>query len=102
LLNLKSGFIGAQQAYMLGRKYDLELQENTIQQCGVGSLDAAVVSVKSGKNGCNLQGMTWMVCLGYIGRATEEEQAKGIFWKSALMQQEDVAELGRRGQPSFM
>ena len=68
---------------MLGRKYDVNSQADTIRQCEAGTLDAAVVSVKSGKNGCNLQGMNWMVCLGYIGRATEEVQAKGVmseFW----------------------
>ena len=71
------GFIGAKAARMLGKKYDEEHQEDTIQKCGKGNLDAAVVSVKSGKNGCNLQGMTWMICLGWIGQASEEEQAKG-------------------------
>lgn len=86
---------------MLGRKYDLEMQEDTIKQCSTGTLDAAVVSVKSGKNGCNLQGMNWMVSLGYIGRATEEAQAKGIVFKITLIGQEDVAELARLNQLGF-
>jgi hypothetical protein len=74
---LKFGFIGAKAARLCGRKYDEASQNETIQCCRQGSLDAAVVSVKSGKNGYNLQGMSWMVSLGYIGQATEEEQAKG-------------------------
>lgn len=49
-----------------------------MELCREGALDAAVVSVKSGKNGCNLQGMNVMVSLGYIGQASEEEQAKGF------------------------
>jgi hypothetical protein len=77
LLRLKFGFIGAKAAKLCGTKYDGEKQTETIQLCRQGLLDAAVVSVKSGKNGCNLQGMNWMVSLGYIGQATEEEQAKG-------------------------
>jgi len=62
---------------LCSRKYDEALQNKTIQGCRQGSLDAAVVSVKSGKNGCNLQSMNWMVSLGYIGQATKE-QAKGM------------------------
>jgi hypothetical protein len=77
MLDLKFGFIGAKAARLCGTKYDNEKQKTAIQMCRQGLLDAAVVSVKSGKNGCNLQGMSWMVSLGYIGQATEEEQAKG-------------------------
>ena len=76
-MDLKFGFIGAKAARLCGKKYDDESQARTIQLCRQGALDAAVVSVKSGKNGCNLQGMNWMVSLGYIAQATEEEQAKG-------------------------
>ena len=43
-----------------------------------GLLDAVAVSAKSGKNGCNLQGMSWMISLGYIPVYTEEIQAKGM------------------------
>ena len=78
-MGLKFGFVGAKAARLCGRKYDNEAQNETIQLCREGALDAAVVSVKSGKNGCNLQGMSWMVSLGYIAQATEEEQAKGTF-----------------------
>jgi hypothetical protein len=63
---------------MLGRRFDEKAQNDYIRQCRAGTLDVAVVSVKSGKNGCNLQGMNWMVSLGYIGQYSEEEQAKGI------------------------
>jgi len=77
LLNLKADFIGAREARMLGIRFDDHSQQNAIKLCQQGQLDVAVVSVKSAKNGCNLQGMTWMVSLGYIGRATEEIQAKG-------------------------
>lgn len=77
-MGLKFGFIGAKAARLCGTKYNDESQSRTIQLCRQGALDAAVVSVKSGKNGCNLQGMSWMVSLGYIPQATEEEQAKGI------------------------
>jgi len=78
-VGLKFGFVGAKAARLCGRKYDNKAQNETIQLCREGALDAAVVSVKSGKNGCNLQGMSWMVSLGYIAQATEEEQAKGTF-----------------------
>lgn len=77
-MGLKFGFIGAKAARLCGKKYDAESQNQTIQLCRQGALDVAVVSVKSGKNGCNLQGMSWMISLGYIAQATEEEQAKGI------------------------
>jgi hypothetical protein len=77
VLRLKFGFIGAKAARLCGVKYDEEKQAETQQMCRQGLLDAAVVSVKSGKNGCNLQGMSWMVSLGYIAQSTEEEQAKG-------------------------
>jgi hypothetical protein len=77
LLGLKAGFIGAKAARLCGTKYTDAKQKETIQLCRQGLLDAAVVSMKSGKNGCNLQGMSWMVSLGYIAQATEEEQAKG-------------------------
>jgi hypothetical protein len=77
-MGLRFGFIGAKAARLCGRKYDEASQNQTIQLCRQGLLDVAVVSVKSGKNGCNLQGMNWMVSLGYISQATEEEQAKGI------------------------
>jgi hypothetical protein len=77
LLRLKVGFIGAQEATLLGTKYSKWQQARTIRKCSKGELDAAVVSVKSGKNGCNLQGMNWMVSLGWIPAYTEEEQAKG-------------------------
>jgi len=36
------------------------------------------VVAKSGKNGCNLQGMSWMISLGYIPVYSEEIQAKGM------------------------
>jgi len=78
-VGLKFGFVGAKAARLCGRRYDSEGQNETIQLCREGALDAAVVSMKSGKNGCNLQGMSWMVSLGYIAQATEEEQAKGTF-----------------------
>ena len=74
---MKFGFIGAKAARLCGRKYDEDSQNEAIQRCRQGSLDVAVVSVKSGKNGCNLKGMSWIVSLGYIGQATVEEQAKG-------------------------
>lgn len=71
------GFIGAKAARLCGRKYDEASQNETIQRCCEGSLDVTVVSVKSRKNSCNLQGMSWIMSLGYISQATEEEQAKG-------------------------
>jgi hypothetical protein len=77
-MKLKYGFVGAKAAKLCGQRFDNESQNTTIEMCRAGTLDAAVVSVKSGKNGCNLQGMNIMVSLGYIGQASEEEQAKGI------------------------
>ena len=78
LLNLRFGFIGAQNAVMLGKKYTTEEQYQTIRKCGTpGLLDTAVVSVSSGKNGTNLKGMNWMVALGPIAQHSEEEQCQG-------------------------
>jgi hypothetical protein len=104
LLGLSFGFIGAKAAKLCGKKYDEESQKKTIQLCRQGALDAAVVSVKSGKNGCNLQGMNWMVSLGYIGQATEEEQAKGTQRHVSihLTCKGDVAGSGSLSQLSFM
>ena len=63
---------------MLGRRFVENAQNDCIKQCRAGTLDTAVVSVKSGKNGRNLQGMNWMATAGYISQYTEEEQAQGI------------------------
>jgi hypothetical protein len=103
-MGLKFGFIGAKAARLCGKKYDKEHQSETIQLCRQGVLDAAVVSVKSGKNGCNLQGMSWMVSLGYISQATEEEQAKGIVIVLFLnlTGQGDAVELVSSSPPDFM
>jgi hypothetical protein len=102
LLGLNAGFIGAKAANMLGRRYDNKSQENAIKKYRQGSLNAAVVSVKSGKSGVNLQGMNWMVSLGYIGRATEEDQAKGITpHKEKSNTQDAVVDLDRRNRQGF-
>ena len=78
LLNLRFGFVGAQNAVMLGKKYMTEEQYQTIRKCGTpGLLDTAVVSVSSSKNGTNLQGRNWMVALGPIVQNSEEEQCQG-------------------------
>jgi len=84
LLSLNHSFIGTKAAKLCGRKYDESHQGNAIMQCRQGALDAAVASVKSGKNGCNLHGMNWMVSLGYISQAPEEEQAKGTSLTNAF------------------
>jgi len=104
-MGLKFGFIGAKAARLCGRKYDEASQSQTIQLCHEGALDVAIVSVKSGKNGCNLQGMNWMVSLGYISQATEEEQAKGILNLIILESdsgQGDVAGWGNSSRLGFM
>ena len=55
LLNLRFGFVGAQNAVMLGKKYMTEEQYQMIHKCGTpGLFDMAVVSVSSSKNGTNL------------------------------------------------
>jgi len=58
-LGYETGFIGAKAAHMLGRRFDEKAQNDYIRQCRAGTLDVAVVSAKSRKNGCNLQGMNW-------------------------------------------
>ena len=70
--------VAAQDVKILGEKWSTDRQAETIQLCGSRKLDAAVVTVQSGSNGCNLQGMTWMVALGPIACAADEEQVKGI------------------------
>ena len=95
-MGLKFGFISVKAARLCGKKYDEVTQSQAIQLCHEGTLDVAVVSVKSGKNGFNLQGMSWMISLGYIGQATDEEQAKGTFnhMLQSNIDQEDAAEWG--------
>jgi hypothetical protein len=83
-MELKFGFIGAKVARLCGRKYDEASQSQIIQLCREGILDIAIVSIKSGKNECNLQGMNWMISLGYISQPTEEKQAKDILNLSIL------------------
>lgn len=78
LLGLSFGFIGAQDTRMLRLKFSDASQKATIDKCRAGTLDVAVCSVQSAKNGCNLQGMSAMVSLGWIGRYMEEIQAKGM------------------------
>ena len=103
-MGLRFEFIGAKAARLCGKKYDEATQSRAIQLCREGALDAAVVSVKSGKNGYNLQGMSWMVSLGYIAQATEEEQAKGTFnlMLQSNIDQEDAAGSGSSSRQGFM
>ena len=103
-MGLKFGFIGAKAAHLCGKKYDEATQSQAIQLCHEGTLDIVVVFVKSGKNGCNLQGMSWMVSLGYIGQATDEEQAKGTFnyMLQSNIDQEDAAGWGSSNRQGFM
>jgi hypothetical protein len=77
LLQLKTGFIGAINDKIDGRIVNETEQARTIRQCEYGQLDACIVSIGAGKNGCNLQGMTWMVAMQPISRAGEEEQIMG-------------------------
>jgi hypothetical protein len=105
LLELKFGFIGAMAAKLCGKKYGVASQNETIEVCRKGALDAAVVSVDSGKNGCNLQGMNIMVSFGDISQASEEEQAKGnILYNDRfnLTSEGDALEWVRRKGRSFM
>ena len=104
------GFIGARATTILGQKFSDEMQAATIEQCRVGALDAAVCSVQSAKNGCNLQGMNWMVSLGWIGRYMDEVQCKGTTYCATYRaddstdSQVECAELARkrrRGSESF-
>jgi len=62
---------------MLGQRFTLAMQKATIDKCRAGTLDVAVCSIPSAKNGCNLQGMNCMVSLGWIGRYMDEVQCKG-------------------------
>jgi hypothetical protein len=81
LLKLKVGFIGAQGQMLLGTRYTPEMQEKTVRQCGTDAernLDVVVVSVQSGKNGVNLQSMSYMISLGWISIHEAEVQALGI------------------------
>jgi hypothetical protein len=74
---LNVGFIGAQNERILGITHTRDTHKATIKQCFKGALDAAVVMLKSGKAGCNLQGMNWMVSLLPISIDVDEQQAKG-------------------------
>ena len=61
---------------LAGKKYPSWKQASTIRKCRKGKLDAAVVSVKSGKNGCNLQGMSELqmnVTTNFGGFVSENE-----------------------------
>ena len=78
-MGLTTGYIGVKNESFHGVKYSGWRQNRTIRLCHAGKLDAVVVSVKSGKNGCNLQGMNRMISLGWIPAYTEEPQAKGQY-----------------------
>jgi len=78
LMNMTMGYVGAQAQVFHGIQWSSWRQARTIRLCRAGLLDAVVVSVKSGKNGCNLQGMKRMVSLRWIPASTEEEQCKGM------------------------
>ena len=100
------GFIGARATTILGQKFSDEMQAATIEQYRAGALDAAVCSVQSAKNGCNLQGMNWIVSLGWIGRYMDEVQCKGTTYRAddSTDSQVECAELARkkrRGSESF-
>jgi len=83
---------------MFGQKFSDEMQAGTIERCRAGTLDAAVCSVQSAKNGCNLQGMNWMVSLGWIGRYMDEVQCKGNYGPHNSIDLEvECAELVRKG-----
>ena len=58
-------------------KWTTAIPKATIDKCHVGTLDIAVCSVPSAKNGTNLQGMCAMVTMGWIGRYMDEVQCKG-------------------------
>lgn len=78
------------------------MQTATIEQCRAGALDAAVCSVQSAKNGCNLQGMNWMVSLGWIGRYMDEVQCKGNMpLMTILIPTGRVCRIGQKNKTRF-
>jgi len=57
-MKLTTGYIGAKDEMFHGVKFSLWRQNRTIRLCRAGKLDSVVVSVKWGKNGVNLRGMS--------------------------------------------
>ena len=97
------GCIDARATTILGQKFSDEMQAVTIEQCRVGALDTTVCSILLAKNGCNLQGMNWMVSLGWIGRYMDEVQCKGTATYRAddsTDSQVECAELARKRRRS--
>ena len=77
LLKLNFGVIAAKRCRVNGKTYTVKMQIETIAACERGELDAVAVTMQCGSNGCNLQGMNWMIALGPIARQSDELQAKG-------------------------
>jgi len=78
LLRLKYGVVAQKNCRLFGEKLTEEYRNTVIGQAGRGELDAVVVSLGVGKNGCNLQGCNWMVALNPMAMYSDEVQAMGI------------------------
>ena len=83
---------------MFGQKFFDKIEARMIEQCCARILDTAVCSVQLAKNGCNLQGMNWMVSLDYIGRYIDKVQCKGNYGPhDGIDLQVECAELAKLG-----
>lgn len=78
LLGLKYGVVAQKNCKLFDEKLTEDYRNKVIGKAGRGELDAVVVSLGVGKNGCNLQGGNWMVTLNPMAMYSDEVQAMGI------------------------
>jgi hypothetical protein len=78
LLDLSYGILAQKNCRLFGNLLTEEYRSKVIDQAGRGELDAVIVSLGVGKNGCNLQGCNWMVTLNPMTTPSDETQAMGI------------------------
>lgn len=78
LLGLRYGVVAQKNCKLFGTKLTEEYRSQVISRAGKGELDAVVVSLGVGKNGCNLQGCNWVVALNPMAMYSDEVQAMGI------------------------
>ena len=72
LLGLCYGVVAQKNCKLFGTKLTEKYRNDVIHKAGNGELDAVVVSLGVGKNGCNLQGCNWMVTLNLMAMYSDE------------------------------
>ena len=101
LLGLRYGVVAQKNCKLFGTKLTEKYQSDVISKAGNGELDAVVVSLGVGKNGCNLQGCNWMVTLNPMAMYSDEVQAIGISRVKSLIDLGHCCHLGQFKETRF-